>query len=87
MKQKYTDILSTYDHRIVFSQADLSFENILVDQETGKGTAIVDLAMAGWWPEYWEYRESMFGDRSMEAWWVELVEKVMTLKGGIYCGL
>ena len=67
-----------YQHDVVFSHADLSFENILVDPQTGRVTAIVDWAMAGWWPEYWEYRKAMFGSRTGEAWWVQLVGEVMT---------
>ena len=64
LAQRYTEVLRAYQHDVVFSHADLSFENILVDPQTGRVTAIVDWAMAGWWPEYWEYRKAMFGGRT-----------------------
>ncbi|KAH9487396.1 hypothetical protein JR316_0001471 [Psilocybe cubensis] len=76
LKQKFARVLS-YNHDIVYSHADLSFENILVDQNTGKVTAILDWSMAGWWPEYWEYRKAMYGSRPGKKWWVDLVKTIM----------
>ncbi|KAH6871037.1 hypothetical protein B0T10DRAFT_417749, partial [Thelonectria olida] len=52
------------DHDIVFAHADISWENILVDPTTASVTGIVDLEMAGFWPEWCEYREALFGARS-----------------------
>jgi hypothetical protein len=65
----------TYDIR--FSHADLSWENILVDVSTGRVTGILDWEMAGYWPEWWEYRKALFGSRS-QLWWIKLLKEVMT---------
>ncbi|KAK3940148.1 kinase-like protein [Diplogelasinospora grovesii] len=65
----------TYDVR--FAHADLSWENILVDVSTGKVTGILDWEMAGFWPEWWEYRKALFGSRS-QPWWTQLLKEVIT---------
>ncbi|KAG6898930.1 hypothetical protein C0993_002602, partial [Termitomyces sp. T159_Od127] len=52
-QRTFRDTLAKYKHRIVFSHADLSPDNVMVDKETGKVTGIIDWQMAGWWPEYW----------------------------------
>ncbi|KKZ60188.1 hypothetical protein EMCG_05110 [[Emmonsia] crescens] len=44
----------TANHVIHFAHADLSPRNILVDENTGEITAIVDWERAGWYPEYWD---------------------------------
>lgn len=59
-----------------FSHADLSGENILVDASTGTVTGILDWEMAGFWPEWWEYRKALFGARS-RPWWIEILNQVM----------
>lgn len=41
------------NHDIVFTHADFSPRNILV--EGGQVTAILDWEYAGWYPEHWEY--------------------------------
>ncbi|KAF5676693.1 aminoglycoside 3 phosphotransferase [Fusarium circinatum] len=56
------------DHDIHFAHADISGENILLDPTTGSITGIVDWEMAGFWPEWWEYRKALFGSRSREPW-------------------
>ncbi|KAG6873287.1 hypothetical protein C0995_000722 [Termitomyces sp. Mi166 len=76
-QQKFTNALASYNHRIVFSHADLSPENVIVNKETGEVTGIIDWEMAGWWPEYWEYRKAMYGGRSSLAWWTKLLDDVM----------
>jgi aminoglycoside phosphotransferase (APT) family kinase protein len=52
------------DHPSTFTHSDLIKENILVQEQLGtdgqtdrqfKVTGIVDWAMAGWYPRYWEY--------------------------------
>lgn len=63
-------------HGIRFAHADLSWENILVDPETGNITGIIDWEMAGFWPEWWEFRKALFGARS-QPWWLSLLRKVM----------
>ncbi|RMD43303.1 hypothetical protein DV735_g1790, partial [Chaetothyriales sp. CBS 134920] len=63
------------NHDTRFTHADLSRENILVDPDTGTITGIIDWEMAGFWPEWWEYRKAMQG--SSQLWWVKLVDQVM----------
>ncbi|KAG7102612.1 hypothetical protein HYQ44_018422 [Verticillium longisporum] len=65
----------TYEIR--FAHADLSWENILVDASTGNITGILDWEMAGYWPEWWEYRKALFGSRS-QPWWIQVLKQVMT---------
>lgn len=64
------------DHPIVFAHADISWENILVDPATGIVTGIVDWEMAGFWPQWWEYRKALFGSRS-QLWWMSVLEQIM----------
>ena len=32
--------------------------------------------MAGFWPEWWEYRKAQFGSRS-ELWWIGILKEIM----------
>ncbi len=54
----------------------MSYENILVDQRSGDVTGIIDWEMAGFWPEWWEYRKALFGGR-YQQWWVNVVKDIM----------
>ena len=63
-------------HGISFAHADLSWENILVDISTGKVNGILGWEMAGFWPDWWEYRKALFGSRST-SWLIELMRNVM----------
>lgn len=49
------------DRDIFFAHVDLSRENILVDPVTGAIAGIIDWEMAGFWPDWWEYRKVMLG--------------------------
>ena len=64
------------NHAITFTHADLCYTNILVDQDTGHISGILDWEMAGWWPEYWEYSKALFGF-GHARWWVDLVHDVL----------
>jgi hypothetical protein len=64
------------DHRINFAHADVSYEHIFVDQETGDVTGIIDWEMAGFWPGWWEYRKALYGSRQ-QRWWIDLVDRIM----------
>jgi Phosphotransferase enzyme family len=64
------------NHKIVFTHGDLSGDNILVDAEQGRVTAILDWATAGWMPEYWEYRKARYGSNH-EQWWIGVVHGIM----------
>jgi hypothetical protein len=72
---KYRNMLSD-DYHVIFAHADLSWENILLDPTTGFITGIVDWEMAGFWPEWWEYRKALFGSRS-RPWWIKILGQVM----------
>lgn len=72
---KYRNMLP--DHRvIVFAHADISWENILLDPTTGSVTGIVDWEMAGFWPEWWEYRKALLGSRP-QPWWMDILKQIM----------
>ncbi|KAJ5290529.1 uncharacterized protein N7443_010782 [Penicillium atrosanguineum] len=45
------------DHEIVFTHADFSPRNTLI--EGGRVTAILDWEYAGWYPEHWEYIQAL----------------------------
>jgi aminoglycoside phosphotransferase len=64
------------NHRVVFTHADLCGEHIFVEPTTGRITGLIDWEMAGWWPAYWEYTRSRFGNR-YEMWWKKLVANVL----------
>ncbi|PGH12250.1 hypothetical protein AJ79_04430 [Helicocarpus griseus UAMH5409] len=64
------------NYMIQFAHADLSFENILVNEHTGKVTAILDWEMAGFWPEWWEFLKALYGGRSL-PWWFAVVKNTM----------
>jgi aminoglycoside phosphotransferase len=72
---KYRRLLPD-SHGIVFSHADISWENILVERTTGDVTGIVDWEMAGFWPDWWEYRKALFASRDVK-WWRDIVMQVM----------
>lgn len=64
------------DDEVGFVHADISDENILVDEATGAVTAILDWEMAGFLPRWWEYRKALHGSREV-MWWAELLRQVM----------
>lgn len=64
------------DDEVVFVHADISDENILVDEATGAVAAILDWEMAGFYPQWWEYRKALHGSRET-MWWAELLRQVM----------
>lgn len=64
----------SYD--IVFAHADVSWENVLVDRASGRVTGILDWEMAGFWPEWWEFRKALFGARS-KTWWMGIAKEIM----------
>lgn len=42
---------------------------------TGKVNGILDWEMAGFWPQWWEYRKALFGSRC-RPWWLELLKEI-----------
>ncbi|KAH8684345.1 kinase-like domain-containing protein [Tricladium varicosporioides] len=72
---KYRNLLPD-SHNIIFAHADVSWENILVDPATGNVTGILDWEMAGFWPDWWEYRKALFGSRS-QLWWINILKEII----------
>ncbi|KAJ9301513.1 hypothetical protein DTO271G3_1648 [Paecilomyces variotii] len=70
-RQQFSD-----DFGVHFAHADFSYDNIMVDEESGDVTGMIDWEMAGFWPEWWEYRKALFGGRC-QRWWVDVVDQVM----------
>ena len=64
------------NHDVVFSHADLSWDNILVEPTTGNVTAILDWEMAGFWPDWWEYRKALFTSRHV-PWWIDIAKQIV----------
>ena len=62
-------------HDIVFTHADLSLRNILVDGN-GKLSGIVDWECSGWYPEYWEYTKAHFSVRYTIRWISDVIDLV-----------
>ncbi|MCJ1402549.1 hypothetical protein MMC11_005769 [Xylographa trunciseda] len=59
--QRYADTLPSMLPRSnvsVFHHGDIAPRNIMVD-ESGHITGIIDWELAGWYPDYWEYRNIM----------------------------
>ena len=54
------------DHDIVFTNADLSWRNILV--KNGAIVALLDWETAGWYPEYWEYVKFCYSTCHEKEW-------------------
>lgn len=73
--KKFRDLLPD-THSVNFAHADISWENILVEPETGEVTGILDWEMAGFWPEWWEYRKALCGARS-QPWWFKVLKEIM----------
>ena len=72
---KYRAQLSD-DFPIGFAHADISWENILVDPATGAVTGVVEWDMAGFWPEWWEFRKALYASRS-QTWWIDVVKQIL----------
>ena len=66
---------------MVFAHADISGENVLVDWESGEVPGILDWEMAGFWPEWWEYKKALYGGRCREP-WVQIVPGVLARYDG-----
>jgi aminoglycoside phosphotransferase (APT) family kinase protein len=66
----------TDNRPVVFSHADLSWENVLLEPRSGQVTGILDWEMAGFWPDWWEYRKALFGSRS-KLWWMSVVNEAL----------
>jgi aminoglycoside phosphotransferase len=64
------------DHGVAFTHADLCGEHVFVELTTGMITGFIDWEMAGWWPAYWEYTKSRFGNR-YQTWWKILIANVL----------
>ncbi|ODM14618.1 hypothetical protein SI65_09963 [Aspergillus cristatus] len=61
-----TGMVSQQKYNNVFTHGDLSPENIIM--KDGKIMAIVDWAMSGWYPEYWEFAKAFYYCDWMDDW-------------------
>lgn len=73
------------EHRIVFTHADLQARNIIVSRG-GQDTAdhgkikltIVDWEYSGWYPEYWEFCNSLIFN-TFRAEWLDIVQDTLDM--------
>lgn len=72
--EKVTRCHST-EYRTCFAHADLALRNLI--ERDGKIVAVVDWALAGWYPEYWEYTKAHYGLYNVPDWYAGL-QRVMT---------
>jgi hypothetical protein len=77
-------------HRTVLTHGDLQPKNIMVQRtgstEDGSGlfkVALIDWETSGWYPEYWEYCQSIIMGRYLPD-WLEMVETIMPMYGYEY---
>lgn len=76
-------------HRVVFTHADLSARNVLVERVVGRGdgeggwrvSGIVDWETAGYYPEYWDYTKALFGVGRWRRRYVGMVHRVFAAFG------
>ncbi|KAF4450196.1 phosphotransferase enzyme family domain-containing protein [Fusarium austroafricanum] len=75
--------LHTSPNCIAFARLDLAGlvpvlegPRIIIGWITCSVTGIVDWEMAGFWPEWWEYRKALFGSRSRQ-WWIDIPKQIM----------
>ena len=66
IQRHYAKFALIDDHGIVFTHADFSPRDILV--EGGRVTAILDWEYAGWYPEHWEYIQALRQLKPMTDW-------------------
>lgn len=64
-------------YEVYFTHADLGCDHIFVEPQTGRVTGIIDWEMAGFWPEWWEYRKALYTSRQHTRWWVDLVRSIL----------
>lgn len=79
--------MALHDHKTFFAHGDLWPGNILVQWTSGgageKGTIqtkIIDWESAGWYPEYWDYSNTMATSKrvlSNHPEWLEIVQSTM----------
>ncbi|KAK2755520.1 hypothetical protein FQN54_006460 [Arachnomyces sp. PD_36] len=60
-------------HKIYFTHADLSAQNILISE--GKLSGVVDFGCSGFYPEYWEYTKCMYDFWSGQEAWADLISQ------------
>ena len=78
-----TILSSLPKHRIVFTHADLQARNILV-RRGGHGTAdhgkikltIIDWEYSGWYPEYWEFCNSLIFN-TFRTEWLDIIQDTL----------
>jgi aminoglycoside phosphotransferase (APT) family kinase protein len=72
-------------HRIVFTHADLQARNFIVnrtradiDGPSKLKLTIIDWEMSGWYPEYWEFCNSILFN-AFHAEWLDIIQDIMVV--------
>lgn len=73
----YAKYALTDDHEIVFTHADISPRNILVEE--GHFIVILDWEDAGWYPAYWEYTQ-VLRQLKLVPDWPEYISRILPPK-------
>ena len=73
----YAKYALTDDHEIVFTHADISPRNILVEE--GHVIVILDWEDAGWYPAYWEYTQ-VLRQLKLVPDWPEYISRILPPK-------
>ncbi|KAF2161289.1 hypothetical protein M409DRAFT_28327 [Zasmidium cellare ATCC 36951] len=76
--------ISTPSSGIYFSHGDLHLHNIMVAGTPGsrRVSGLVDWGFAGWFPEYWEYYNMVFGTHDHEWYTQGWINRVLTSYDG-----
>lgn len=73
-QERLRDPCHSRHHNICFTHADLSPNNILIEE--GRLSGIVDFGCAGYFPEYWEYTKAMFSTPGLDSSFPKIFEEV-----------
>lgn len=68
-------------HRIVFTHADFQARNIMVSRSENDGKiklTIIDWEYAGWYPEYWEFCNSLIFN-TFRAEWLDIIQDTLEI--------
>ena len=77
-------------HQIVFTHADLQARNIIVKRTPSDANgpsrmelSIIDWEMSGWYPEYWEFCNSIIFNTFHDE-WIDIVQDIMVVYSNEY---
>lgn len=73
---EYRKRLSDF-YEVCFTHAYIGYDHIFVEPQTGNVTGIIDWEMAGFWPEWWEYRKALYVSPQHTRRWINLVRSIL----------